>query len=424
MSIPSYFKLKGDTVVWVIFFSLCIISLVEVFSAGSSLAYKEGGNFWNHFIRHGIFLAIGAITCVAVHNIPCNYFKYVPFFGWPLAVGLLFAVWVMGIVTNGAARWLTIAGVKFQPSEFAKGALIITVALILSKFQRNDGADKVTMKFVLWLTIPIVLLIFTENFSTGVLLFLVVYIMMYIGRVSMKQLGKLALVGVAFAGLFSIMLFTMPKDSEASLYKAPVVGKVLHRFPVWRERILSNDMQMVACPDSFVVTDENRQKVHARIAVATCNRGIGKMPGNSVERDFLSQAYSDFIYAIIVEECGIWGAAIVVLLYLILLYRAGLIASKCGKNFPAFVVMGLGIMMVAQAVLNMMVAVGLFPVTGQTLPMISRGGTSIIITCMYFGIILSISRYAQARQKQADKNVIEDPADAIAVHHTESDEIQ
>ena len=424
MTIPSYLRLKGDTVIWVIFFLLCIISLLAVFSAGSTLSYSRGGDFWHHIKAHGMFLVAGVIICMITHDIPCNYFKFVPFFAWPLSLVLVLVVWGQDIVTNGAARWLTIGGMRFQPSELAKGAMVLTIALILSILQDSKGAQKSAMKYILWASLLLIVPIAAENASTGALMLLVMLVMMILGRVPWKQIGKLALVGFAGVAFFVMMMIVMPKDNEAAIYRAPVVGKVLHRFPTWRERFTNSSMEITANPDSFVVTDENRQQVHARIAIATCNMGVGKRPGNSVERDFLSQAYSDFIYAIIVEEYGFAGAIVIVVLYLILLYRTGLLASKCGKNFPALAAMGLAVMMVFQALLNMMVAVGLFPVTGQTLPMISRGGTSIIITSVYFGIILSISRYAHARQSQLDKNLIEDPADAVAVHYTDTDEVQ
>ena len=171
----------------------------------------------------------------------------------------------------------------------------------------------------------------------------------------------------------------------------------LHRFETWKERIEThfggNEDARDADPATYDI-DKGAQVAHANIAIATSN-GIGKMPGNSVQRDFLSQAFSDFIYAVIIEEMGLWGAAIVVFLYIILLFRAGRIASRCERNFPPFLVMGLTLLLVTQAMVNMAVAVGLFPVTGQPLPLISRGGTSTLINCFYIGMILSVSRYAK-----------------------------
>ena len=397
MTIPSYFKLKGDPVIWIVFLVLCAISLVEVFSAGSTLAYKEN-NFWMHFIKQGGFLFAGFIVCILVHHIPCNIFKFVPMLLWPFLLFFLFLARLSSGV-NGASRWVSL-GVNFQPSELAKGVLICTVALVLSKFQDENGARKEAFKWICCLSLPYLFLIFTENFSTAGLLGVVVFIMMILGRVPVRQLFYVV-AGLAVAAmLFVGMMFVLPKDSENAFYKESAMGSVLHRFPVWRERLTNDNMVLTASPDSFRVTDENRQEVHARIAVSNCNKGFGRAPGNSVERDYLSQAYSDFIFAIVVEELGLGGAFLVIMMYLILLFRAGMIADKCGKNFPAFLCMGLSIQIVLQAMINMMVAVGLFPVTGQTLPLISRGGTSTLVVCAYFGVILSISRYAQQQQKK------------------------
>ena len=171
----------------------------------------------------------------------------------------------------------------------------------------------------------------------------------------------------------------------------------LHRLETWKHRVethISGDENSRDDDPATYDIDKGAQVAHANIAIASSN-GIGRMPGNSVQRDFLSQAFSDFIFAVIIEEMGLWGAAIVVFLYIILLFRAGRIASRCERNFPAFLIMGLTLLLVSQAILNMMVAVGLFPVTGQPLPLISRGGTSTLINCAYIGMILSVSRYAK-----------------------------
>ena len=188
-------------------------------------------------------------------------------------------------------------------------------------------------------------------------------------------------------------------------------SRVLHRFSTWESR-LSNHAETEM--NDTIYLREHPQEAHARIAIASSNV-IGKMPGNSSQRDRLSQAFSDFIYAIIIEEMGIFGAVLVVFLYIILLFRAGRIASRCARNFPAFLTMGLAILLVSQAMLNMLVAVGLFPVTGQPLPLISRGGTSTIINCVYFGMILSVSRYARKNNEDTGKGQIEMEPEAAAV---------
>lgn len=373
----------GDRVIWVVYFFLCIISLIEVYSAASTLAYKSG-RFWDPLVKQALFLAAGTVVAVIIHRIPCRMFKALPILCWPLSL-LLLIITLMGGSTNGASRWIEFGFIQFQPSEIAKGAVVITVALVLSRLQREGGADRSAFKIILFIMGCPLLLIVTENLSTAGLLFGVVFVMMFIGRVPLAQLGKLLGV-VALVGVFVGVLTYFSSDVP-----------FLHRFETWKHRVethISGDENNRDDDPATYDIDKGAQVAHANIAIASSN-GIGRMPGNSVQRDFLSQAFSDFIFAVIIEEMGLWGAAIVVFLYVILLFRAGRIASRCERNFPAFLIMGLTLLLVSQAILNMMVAVGLFPVTGQPLPLISRGGTSTLINCAYIGMILSVSRYAK-----------------------------
>lgn len=377
----------GDRVIWVVYFLLCVISLVEVYSAASTLAYQSG-SFWAPLVKQTVFLSVGTIFCIIVHRIPCRKFKIVPLLLYPISL-ILLLITLFSEGTNEASRWIDVGLFKFQPSEVAKGSLVIAVALTLSKLQREDGADRRAFKFILGLTIPVCALIVTENLSTAALLFGVIVLMMFLGRVPLVQLGKLfGVIAITITAVVALA-FSLPKDGSLS----GVPG--LHRMETWTNRITNHLEEDDAKDDPAKFDLENDAQVaHANIAIASSNI-IGKMPGNSVERDFLSQAFSDFIFAIIIEEMGIIGAVLVVFLYIILLFRAGRISSRCERNFPPFLIMGLTLLMVTQAILNMLVAVGLFPVTGQPLPLISRGGTSTIITCVYFGMILSVSRYAR-----------------------------
>lgn len=373
----------GDRVIWVVFFFLCIISLVEVYSAASTLAYKSG-RFWDPLVKQALFLAAGTVVALIIHRIPCRMFKALPIICMPLSV-LLLIITLLGGSTNGASRWIDWGFVQFQPSELAKGSVVITVALVLSRLQREHGADRSAFRNILMISFIPLFLIVTENLSTAALLFGVVFIMMFIGRVPLAQLGKLLGV-VALSAVFVGVLTYFSTDIP-----------FLHRLETWKHRveahISSDENDRDSDPATYDI-DKGAQVAHANIAIASSN-GIGRMPGNSVQRDFLSQAFSDFIFAVIIEEMGLWGATIVVFLYVILLFRAGRIASRCERNFPAFLIMGLTLLLVSQAILNMMVAVGLFPVTGQPLPLISRGGTSTLINCAYIGMILSVSRYAK-----------------------------
>ena len=395
---------KGDKVIWIIFLFLCLISIVEVFSAASTLTYKSGDH-WGPITQHSVILMVGAVIVVLVHNIPCKYFSVIPFFLLPLSCILLLFVMGMGIITgdrvNGAARWMTFFGIQFQPSELAKMAVIIVTAFILSKFQEEDGANPKAFKYIMWIIGIVFLLIAPENGSTAALLAGVVFLMMLIGRVPWKQIGKLVgTVGVVLTLLVSTIVIIPP-----SVYEN-VPGT--HRFSTWQSRIKGFFEDKGAIPAAKFDIDKDAQIAHANIAIATSHI-VGKMPGNSVQRDFLSQAFSDFIFAIVIEELGLLGGAFIVMLYLWLLIRAGRIAKRSDKHFPAFLVMGIALLLVSQAMLNMMVAVGLFPVTGQPLPLISKGGTSTLINCAYIGMILSVSRYvaekeALREQKEQEAN--------------------
>lgn len=386
---------KGDKVIWIIFLFLCLISVVEVFSAASTLTYKSGDH-WGPITQHSVILMVGAVIVVLVHNIPCKYFSVLPFFLLPLSCILLIFVMGMGIITgdrvNGAARWMTFFGIQFQPSELAKMAVIIVTAFILSKFQEEDSAHPKAFKYIIWIIGIVFVLIAPENGSTAALLFGVVFLMMLIGRIPWRQLGKLvAVIGIILTIGVSLVLVT-----PASVYNK-VPG--LHRVETWQSRIKGFFEDKEAVPAAKYDIDKDAQIAHANIAIAT-SHVIGKMPGNSVQRDFLSQAFSDFIFAIVIEELGLLGGAFIVILYLWLLIRAGRIAKRCDKYFPAFLVMGIAMLLVSQAMLNMMVAVGLFPVTGQPLPLISKGGTSTLINCAYIGMILSVSRYVIQKEEQ------------------------
>lgn len=382
---------KGDKVIWIIFLFLCLISIVEVFSAASTLTYKSGDH-WGPITQHSVILMVGAFIVVLVHNIPCKYFRVIPFFLLPLSCILLLAVMVMGNYVNGAARWMTFFGIQFQPSELAKMAVIIVTAFILSRFQEEENAHPKAFKYIMWIIGIVFILIAPENGSTAALLFGVVFLMMVIGRIPWKQLGILVGGVALFLTLFVSVIMITPASKYRDL-------PMMHRVETWQNRIKGFFEDKEAVPAAKYDIDKDAQIAHANIAIAT-SHVIGKMPGNSVQRDFLSQAFSDFIFAIIIEELGLIGGAFIVMLYLWLLIRAGKIAKRCEKTFPAFLIMGIAMLLVAQAMLNMMVAVGLFPVTGQPLPLISKGGTSTLINCAYIGMMLSVSRYVSDKEEQ------------------------
>lgn len=399
----KFFRLQGDLVVWAIFFFLSVISLIEVYSAGSFLALKEG-SFWSPLLHHGLFLLLAAVAAFCIHNFPCRLFKLIPIFGFPTIVFMLFYVLVAGANLNNGARWIPLGPFSFQPSELAKGIVVTTVALILSTSQGEKTANKKAIIPILSITFIITVLIVTQNFSTAALIGFVVFLMMVVGRIPRKQLFITTLVVGALGGVFYLGLKALPADPDDPIYE----GRALQRFSTWRSRLDGKHMVITPDPHDFVVTDKNRQVVHARIAMARAH-GTGVAPGRSVQRDFLSAAYSDFIFTIIGEELGLPGCLFVVVLYLTLLFRVGRIASRCEHNFPAFLAMGLGLLLVVQALLNMLVAVGVGPVTGQTLPLISKGGTSTIITGVYFGMILSVSRSARRKDMSPLHSLAKEP---------------
>lgn len=406
---------KGDKVIWMVFFFLCIISIIEVYSASSQLTYK-GGNYVAPVLKHISILLMGIFFMVVTLNIKCKYFRIV----LPLMLGLSFvaliSVYIVGQMTNGAHRWVTVMGIQFQPSEIAKGTLVLAVSQILSAMQTDKGADKQAFRYILTVCMFFIPLIMLENLSTAALLCIVVFMMMLIGRVPATQLGKLLGITTLFiSGVFAmVMFFGTDRQREHTVSdvdttqvvaendkEESVVEKVFHRFDTWKARI-DDFIYNKPLKAEEVDLDKDGQWAHANIAIASSNI-TGKGPGNSGECDFLSQAFSDFIYAIIIEETGIFGAVFVAMLYIILLFRTGRIANRCENNFPAFLAMGLALLLVTQALFNMCVAVGLAPVTGQPLPLISKGGTSTIINCVYIGAILSISRSAKRRGQQEEK---------------------
>jgi cell division protein FtsW len=407
---------KGDKGVWMIYFFLCMISLVEVYSASSRLTF-EGGHHWAPMVSQAGFLLFGFLIILFVHRIPCKWFMLLPFVLLPVAILLLLMAVLGGGEINGTNRWLSIGSVSFQPSEVAKAALLMTAAMVLAKTQAEreeyvrgkkrkvvgaiKGKRYLAFAIVGGAALLICGLIILDNVSTALMLFTVVVVMMFIGQVPNDLMFKGLAVIVGVGAFFVLMVMAVPEDTWNSLPGCKRVVTVKHRierkFNIGdgKDRKKTGKSEM-----DILLNDENSQTTYASIDIANSDV-IGLGPGNSIQRDFLQHAESDFIYAIIVEEMGIIGAFFVAFLYLALLIRVGRIAQKCTSFFPAYLVLGFGIMMVMQAFVNMSVAVGLVPVTGQTLPLISKGGTSILITSFYIGVILSVSRYAEKKEMKA-----------------------
>lgn len=399
---------KGDKVIWIIFLLLAMISIVEVFSASSGLTYKSH-NFIMPFLKHSGTVVLGFFAILVTMNVPCRYFKLLTPILLVVSVVLLILVLFIGNKTGDASRQFYVLGLSVQPSEIAKGTLVLATAQILSALQTENGVSDKAFRYILFITVPIAMLIMVENLSTAVLLCFVILLMMIIGGVPWKQTGKLIAVvaTIAVAGVAFIMIVgeDTPTEDEASdtAVTAQIeepkaesgLARVFHRAGTWKARILRFTRDEDIAPEDYDL-DKDAQVAHANIAIVSSNY-IGKGPGNSEERDFLAQAFSDFIYAIIIEELGMGGAALVVLLYVLLLFRTAAIAGRCENSFPAFLAMGLALLLVVQAAFNMCVAVGIVPVTGQPLPLISKGGSSTVLNCIYIGMILSVSRTSVQR---------------------------
>ncbi len=397
--LKKYFK--GDPVLWTVFFFLCLISGVEMYSASSTLAFKAA-NYSSPVIRHVSFLAFGTLIVFLVHMVPYKYIRMVSYFLLVVSIVTLVVVQFRGESANDATRWLKIGGIQFQPSELGKLSLIVVVADLIARIRKNPEIENKLFYYLIGITSLVSLLILKENFSTAALLFSIVFLMLIIGGISWKKIVLLFVIIVA--GLFSGYLFLKIVPQER-------MPKAFDRAYTWInriERFTDDSDEGKTAKLSF--TDDKLQEYHGKIAIA---RGgvFGLMPGNSIQRDFLPQAYSDFIYSIIVEELGAVGGIFLIAMFMVLLFRAGRIATQSKYVFPSMLVMGLALMIVSQAFISMAVATGLGPVTGQPMPMISRGGTSILITSIYFGIIFGVARQIKEERLNRQKPIHIDELD-------------
>ncbi|PCH70873.1 MAG: rod shape-determining protein RodA [Bacteroidales bacterium] len=375
-------NLRGDKTIWIIIFFLSMISLLVVYSSTGTLAYKvKGGNTSYFFIKQLILLGGCYMIIYVIHRIPYTVYSSSANLVLVISIGLLILAKLVGTNLNDASRWITIPGIgfNFQPSELAKLALILHVSRTLSRYQAEDSCKKEAFWQIIIPVGIVCLLIFLDDFSTSVLLGGVCYLLMFIGRVAKKYL--LGSVGVVL-GLVIMLIVLAPL--------LPSIGRV--------QTVRSRIVNFFDKDETNVNNGQNYQVEQAKIAVVS--GGIfGKFPGNSTQRNFLPHPYSDFIYAIILEEMGWIGGFVILAFYLILMYRAGLIVRKCNRTFPAFLVIGLALSIVFQALTNMAVSVNLIPVTGQPLPLVSMGGTSLIFTSAAFGMILSVSNWVNEEEK-------------------------
>ena len=391
---------KGDRIIWIVLVVLFALSFIEVFSATSTIAYKNN-NYWQPISLHVTYMMIGIAVAWIVHNMPMTWLKNLAPVGY--WAGIVFLIWAMvaGVSINGETRWVSLFGINIQSSEIAKLGLIMFAAKILGEGE-EEGENKDVMKKVLIATGLVCALIFTSNLSTVILICFTIYLMLFIGKVPKVQMWKLTgagfLVGVV---ALSAIMFTPAKLVE---------GTPFDRLVTWRARI-ERSVDPASAEKNQKGNDD--QRMHANIAIASSNVIWGKGPGNSEQRDFLPQAFSDFIYAIVIEELGlIVGGLGLIMLYLTLLYHTGQIAKDCDDPFAAYLIIGSALLIVIQAMAHMSISVGLGPVTGQPLPLVSRGGTSLVINCVYIGMILCVSRYARETRiaRERAKNGIAEEA--------------
>ncbi|AVI51219.1 cell division protein FtsW [Pukyongia salina] len=388
-------NIKGDKAIWAVAGLLALFSFLPVYSASSNLAYLYGdGSTLPYLLKHLAHLLLGFAILYGVHKIPYHYFRGLSIIALPVVIVLLLITITQGTTIEGAnaSRWIRVpfVGVTFQTSTLAAVVLLTYVARYLSKIKDKEITFKESL-LPLWLPVFIVLaLILPANFSTTAIIFAMVVILVFIGGYPLRYLGI-----VLGAGAIMLTLFVLTAKAFPDLFD--------NRVDTWMSRI-----------ENFTDntdTEADYQIEKAKIAIASGGvTGLG--PGKGVQKNFLPQSSSDFIYAIIVEEFGMLGAMSIMFLYLLLLFRLVIVAYKASTVFGRLLVVGVGLPIVFQALINMAVAVELFPVTGQTLPLISSGGTSIWMTCLALGMVLSVSAKREAKLKEMEG--IENPLDILS----------
>ncbi|MBW8326447.1 MAG: FtsW/RodA/SpoVE family cell cycle protein [Prolixibacteraceae bacterium] len=384
---------KGDRTLWVLLVFLSLISLVIVYSATGKLAYREAdGNTMYYLVRQIVFILVGfGIMLLLVNIVPVVvYFKSAPFFVIITILAIIMAIIqykLTGNVDKETSRSLTLPFISFQPAELAKISLVMYASRLLSKAQRTEEELKVAFYWITGVSGMVCFLIFMSNFSTAALIFFTIMVLMLIARVAFKYI--LSLVGI---GALMVLLIYFTAD-----FFPDSVGRV-HTVKARIDDFVRGDND---------ATKGTTQADYARLAIFEGGM-LGKGPGNSEVSNYMEAGYNDFIYAIYIEEYGFIGGAFLALLYLILLFRGVTIVRRCDRTFPAFLVTGLVLLMIFQAFINMAVSVGAVPVTGQPLPWVSMGGSSMLFTAVSFGIILAVSAHNQKNKDTTDQLVVAD----------------
>ncbi len=382
-------KIKGDKAIWAVVALLALFSFLPVYSASSNLVYVVGkGTTIGHLLKHAFLLVLGFGIIYGVHRIPTHFFKGLSLIALPIVLVLLAFTLAQGTTIGGAnaSRWISVpfVGISFQTSNLASVVLMIYVARYLTKIKDQVITFKESI-LPLWLPVFLVLiLILPANFSTAAIIFSMVLLLCFLGGYPLKYLS-----GIVATGLLCLILFILTAKALPDLFE--------NRVDTWEKRITS----FTNGEDS----EADYQIEKAKIAIATGGI-VGKGAGKSIQKNFLPQSSSDFIYAIIIEEYGLVGGFALMFFYLLLLFRIVVVANGNTTIFGKLLVLGVGLPIVFQALINMAVAVELFPVTGQTLPLISSGGTSSWMTCLAIGIILSASVKETAKSKKSSSGII------------------
>lgn len=375
---------QGDRVIWMIVAMLTLVSLLAVYSATATYAnVKYGGSNTHALLRHAVTLALGLVAVYASHRLKYTYYSKLFQIAFWVSIPLLAYTLFRGAEYNDAKRVVEIFGISFQSSDFAKIALMGYLARELTIRQDEIKSFKSAFIPLMLPVLVIVGLIFPENFSTAGILFASCMVLLFVGRINMKYLAIFLAGALVIMSIYIIIVLNVAEDKGRT-------GVWVQRIESFVEKFKKDEEKSV----EDIAREENAedfQAIQSKIAIAGGGL-LGKAPGRSTQRNYLPHPYSDFIFAIIVEEYGLLGGAFVVLLYLILLYRAIRIMVTIPQSFGGFVAFGLAFMLVMQAMVNMGVATGIFPVTGQPLPFISMGGTSLLFTGGAFGIILSVSK--------------------------------
>ncbi len=407
----SRFNLQNiDRTFWGLYIALIVVAVIALFSASSTLVYMHHSAL-GPIGQQMFFIVMGVIAAFGIQYIPSYWVRFGGYVLLAVSTLLVYSTMIPGnplvVTINGAARWIRIAGITFQPSELSKLSLIIVAADQLARIRTEEDKKKYFFRTLI-IAAVVMLPVMASNLSTAVLIGLIIFCLWILARIPWKY--TMSVVGIAAVALVLGYLLV-----EFAFVRPGVkMDGPFKRATVWVSRIDRHFTDDGA--DKYTLTDDNIQEVYSSVAIARGGTSpVGVLPGNSKERDYLPLAFADYIFAIIVEESGIVGAAFLIFLYLAILFRACNVSSRYSDMPAMLMTMGLALMITCQALISMLVAVGLGPVTGQPLPLISRGGTSVLITSIYFGIMMGVSREQMELRERVNETIEQSQDEAPVV---------